>query len=188
MPFTFSECELPGLVIIEPRVFPDSRGFFMESFKESDFLKAGIDARFVQDNHSLSSKNVVRGLHFQLPPAAQAKLVRVVRGAVWDVAVDLRKGSSSFGRWHGLELSENNLRMLYIPEGFAHGFISLMDNTHLLYKCSSEYNPSYDSGIRWDDPEISISWPAASPLVSEKDAVLPLLSQIRGSLPSEWKK
>ncbi len=187
MPFTFSECDIPGLVVIEPRVFPDSRGFFMESFKESDFLKAGIDIRFVQDNHSVSSKNVVRGLHFQKPPAAQAKLVRVVRGVVWDVAVDLRTGSPTFGRWFGIELSETNRRMFYIPAGFGHGFIALVDDTHLLYKCSAEYSPADDGGVRWDDPDIGIKWPVENPLVSEKDALLPRLSAVRAFLPSDWR-
>lgn len=178
MPFTFTHCNIPGLLIVEPRVFPDSRGFFMESYKESDFRGEGIDMPFVQDNHSVSSRDVARGLHFQAPPAAQAKLVRVVRGRIWDVAVDLRVGSPTFKRWHGLELSEDNRLMFYIPRGFAHGFVALTDDAHLLYKCDAEYSPAHDGGIRWDDPDLAIEWPVARPLVSEKDAALPFLSGI----------
>lgn len=175
MPFNFKKCEIPGLIIIEPRVFDDDRGFFMESFKKSDFVANGINVDFNQDNHSYSSKNVLRGLHFQLAPFSQAKLVRVVKGKGWDVAVDLRSESPTFKQWFGLELSEENKTMFFIPEGFAHGFAALTDEVHLLYKCSNEYSQQHDGGIRWDDPDIAVKWPVTDPLLSDKDRELPLL-------------
>jgi len=175
MPFVFNKCEIPGLVIIEPRAFSDDRGFFLESYKKSDFVKNGIDVEFLQDNHSLSSKGVLRGLHYQKPPYTQAKLVRVVKGRAWDVAVDIRKNSPTYKKWVGVELSEENRKMFYIPEGFAHGFLALTDEVHLLYKCSNEYSPSRDAGIIWDDPELAIEWPFNKPLLSDKDLVLPYL-------------
>ena len=178
MPFSFVNTPLPGVVIIEPRVFNDERGFFLESYKKSDFIENGISTEFLQDNHSLSSKNILRGLHFQNPPFEQAKLVRAVKGAVWDVAVDIRKDSPYFKKWFGLELSEENKKMLYIPEGFAHGFLALTDEVHLLYKCSNEYSAKHDAGIIWNDPDIGIKWPADNPVLSEKDRELPLLRDI----------
>jgi dTDP-4-dehydrorhamnose 3,5-epimerase len=178
MPFTFINLEIEGLVLVEPRVFPDERGFFLESYKESEFVKAGLPHRFVQDNHSLSNKNVIRGLHFQYEPRAQGKLVRVVGGLVWDVAVDLRAGSPTYKKWLGIELSAANNKMLYIPPGFAHGFAAITDDVHLLYKCTEEYDPKLDAGIRWDDPEIGIEWPVRKPIVSDKDRVLPLLKDL----------
>ena len=173
MPFVFNKCEIPGLVIIEPRAFADDRGFFLESYKRSDFVKNGIDAEFLQDNHSLSSKGVLRGLHYQKPPYTQAKLVRVIKGSAWDVAVDIRKNSPTYKKWFGIELSEENRRMFYIPEGFAHGFLALTDEVHLLYKCSNEYSPSHDAGIIWNDPELAIEWPVDEPSLSDKDLILP---------------
>lgn len=178
MPFTFTNLDINGLVLVEPRVFPDDRGFFLESYKESDFIRAGIPFHFVQDNHSLSVRNVIRGLHFQRSPRAQGKLVRVVRGAMWDVAVDLRKDSPTYKQWLGMELSDENNRMLYIPPGFAHGFQALTDDVHLLYKCTVEYDSVCDGGIRWDDPDIGVSWPVPGPIVSEKDAMLPFLKDL----------
>jgi len=175
MPFTFIKCEIDGPVIIEPRVFGDDRGFFLESYKKSDFLSSGIDVEFSQDNHSLSSKGVLRGLHYQKPPFAQAKLLRVVKGAAWDVAVDIRKNSPTYKKWIAVELSGENKKMLYIPEGFAHGFVALTDEVQLMYKCSNEYSPQYDAGIIWNDPELAVKWPVISPVLSEKDLVLPLL-------------
>lgn len=173
MPFNFIETPIKDLIIIEPRVFADGRGFFMETYKKSDFVKAGITEDFVQDNHSFSSKGVLRGLHFQTGSSAQGKLVRVVKGAVWDVAVDLRVGSLTFGKWHGVELTQENNRMFYIPPGFAHGFVTLVDNTHFLYKCTAEYNPAADSGIIWNDSDIGIEWPLTEGLsFSDKDLVL----------------
>jgi dTDP-4-dehydrorhamnose 3,5-epimerase len=178
MPFTFKNLEIEGLVLVEPRVFPDERGFFLESYKESEFVKAGLPHRFVQDNHSLSNKNVIRGLHFQYEPRGQGKLVRVVGGSVWNVAVDLRAGSPTYKKWLGIELSGGNNKMLYIPPGFAHGFAAITDDVHLLYKCTEEYDPKLYAGIRWDDPEIGIEWPVRKPIVSDKDRVLPLLKDL----------
>jgi len=177
MPFNFKKLSLDDVVLIEPRVFPDERGFFMESFKSSDFKNAGLDLYFVQDNHSLSQRGVIRGLHYQLPPKAQGKLVRVVKGAVYDVAVDIRKKSPTYLKWVAEELSDENHRMLYIPPGFAHGFAALTDEVHLVYKCTEEYAPQCDRGIRWDDPEIGIAWKIDAPIVSDKDRALPLSSE-----------
>ena len=178
MPFQFSSGELPGIVLIEPRVFFDERGFFLETFKNSDFTAAGIIEPFVQDNQSRSARGVVRGLHFQKDPHAQGKLVRVCRGAVWDVAVDIRPFSETFGKWTAVELSEKNRRMCYIPPGFAHGFLALEDDTELQYKCTAEYDADSEAGIRWDDPDIAIDWPFTDMLVSGKDAQLPFLRDL----------
>lgn len=177
MPFKMRTTPIDGLLVIEPKVFADERGFFMESFKASDFAAFGITQDFVQDNHSKSRKGVIRGLHFQRAPYAQGKLVRVTRGRAWDVAVDLRKGSPTFGTWCAVELSADNHLLFWIPEGFAHGFLALEDDTELLYKCTAEYNPTSDGGVRWNDPDIGVAWPqiGVSPLISSKDAVLPLL-------------
>jgi len=181
MPFTFTKTPIEGLVIIEPRAFPDERGYFVESYKQSDFEKAGILGPFVQDNHSRSKRGVLRGLHFQRPPYAQGKLVRVSRGRAWDVAVDLREGSPTFGKYFALELSESNRLMFWIPAGFAHGFLALEDDTELQYKCTAEYNAASDGGLRWNDPDIAIAWPdiGIPPLVSAKDAALPTLREVR---------
>lgn len=159
MPFSFREASLPGILIVEPRLFPDERGSFMESYKASDFDRAGIAGPFVQDNHSISSRGTVRGLHFQRGAAAQGKLVRVIRGRAWDVAVDLRRSSPTFGKWYGLELSAENRLQFWIPEGFAHGFVALEEGTELQYKCTAEYAPMAEGGIRWDDPTLGIHWP-----------------------------
>ena len=185
MPFTFKPAPLDGLVIVEPRVFDDERGFFYESYKASEFRSNGIDASFVQDNHSFSSKGVVRGLHFQIRPKAQGKLVRVVAGRVWDVAVDLRPESSTFGQAFGVELSGDNRRMFYVPPGFAHGYVTLEQSTHFLYKCTAEYSPAHERGVRYDDADLGIDWQVEDPVVSERDAVLPTLGEIRENL-SEW--
>jgi dTDP-4-dehydrorhamnose 3,5-epimerase len=178
MPFTFTNLEISGLVLIEPRLFPDERGFFLESYKESEFIQGGVSDRFVQDNHSLSKKNVLRGLHFQRQPHAQGKLVRVIRGNVWDVMVDLRKDSPTYKRWVGIELSDQNNRMIFIPPGFAHGFVALSEDAHLLYKCTEEYDPVLDGGIRWNDPDIGVRWPVQEPIVSDKDKSLPFLREL----------
>jgi len=179
MPATFTRLALEGLILIEPRAFPDERGFFMETYKKTEYSANGLDAAFVQDNHSFSAKGVVRGLHFQLPPNAQGKLVRVPVGRVWDVAVDVRRGSPTFGRWVGAELSDENRKMLWIPAGFAHGFVALSETAHLMYKCTAEYDKASESGIRWDDPDLAIEWPEKASSVSAKDAVLPLLREAR---------
>jgi dTDP-4-dehydrorhamnose 3,5-epimerase len=172
-----SETGLPGVLMITPKVFPDDRGFFFESFKTSDFEKADLPTNFVQDNFSFSKKNVIRGLHYQKNPKAQGKLVTVFKGSIWDVAVDIRRRSPSFLKWISVELNDLNHAMLYIPPGFAHGFVSLTDNVHLLYKCTNEYDPQADAGIRWDDPDIAIPWPVKHPILSEKDRRLPFVNQ-----------
>ncbi len=161
---------IPDLLILEPKVFGDARGFFFESFNASSFRQAtGLDATFVQDNHSRSQKGVLRGLHYQIRQP-QGKLVRVVRGAVFDVAVDIRQSSPAFGRWLGIELTEDNHRQVWIPPGFAHGFVVLTDSAEFLYKTSAYYAPDYERCILWNDPAIGIQWPlAGDPLVSDKD-------------------
>ena len=158
--------------LIEPRVFGDDRGFFLESYNAQAFADAGIDAVFVQDNHSRSAKGVLRGLHYQIGPA-QGKLVRVVAGAVYDVAVDMRRSSPKFGQWVGQELSAENKAMFWVPEGFAHGFVALADGTELLYKCTALYNPAAEHCLAWDDPTVGVDWrlDGHAPLVSAKDAV-----------------
>ena len=160
---------LPGVVIVEPAVFGDDRGWFMESFNEARWL-ATLQAqgqppsrRFVQDNHSCSQAGVLRGLHYQLPPHAQGKLVRVVKGAAYDVAVDIRRGSATFGQWVGVTLDAVHHRQLWIPEGFAHGFMALEDDTHFLYKTTDVYAKDCERALRWDDPQLAITWPAAGP-------------------------
>jgi dTDP-4-dehydrorhamnose 3,5-epimerase len=161
---------IPGLVLLEPRIFRDSRGYFLEAFRKEMLIAAGIDAEFVQDNESGSAKNVLRGLHFQLPPHAQGKLVRVVRGAAQDVAVDLRVNSPTYGKWHSEILSVDNKRMMWVPEGFAHAFLTLEDNTVFQYKCSAYYHPGSERTIRWNDPALAIVWASDHPIVSDKDS------------------
>lgn len=180
MPFIFSTCSIPDLLLIQPKLFFDERGFFMESYKYIDFAKNGITDTFVQDNHSRSKRGTLRGLHFQKAPHAQGKLVRVTRGAVWDVAVDLRPDSSTYGKWYAVELSEENSLMFWIPVGFAHGFVALEDDTEIQYKCTAEYYAQSDAGIRWDDPDLAIAWPdiGIPYTISEKDKKLPLLMEI----------
>lgn len=176
MPAEFRAGPLAGLVIVQPRVFPDDRGFFFEAFKASEYHQAGIPELFTQDNHSRSTKGVLRGLHLQREPHAQGKLVRVSLGAVWDVAVDLRPGSPTLGQWFGLELSAENRTMFYIPPGFAHGFLTLSEVAEFQYKCTAEYHKASEAGVRWDDPRLAIAWPRLDVpyLVSEKDQSLPL--------------
>lgn len=171
-----SQTSLPGVLLIEPKVFRDDRGFFLETYHAVRFREAGIDAEFVQDNHSRSARGVVRGLHYQ-EPKPQGKLVRCTRGALFDVAVDIRRGSPTFGRWYGVELSEQNQRMLWIPPGFAHGFCAIEDGSDLVYKCTELYDGSADRVILWNDPAIGIEWPIASPILSPKDAAAPRLSE-----------
>lgn len=182
MGFIFHKTELDGVIFVEPKVFGDSRGFFMETYKASEFAENGIDIKFNQDNHSKSTKGVIRGLHFQYYPKPQAKLVRCYRGKIFDVAVDIRPDSKNFGKWFGVELSEENKKMLYIPEGFAHGFSVLSDEAEVLYKASNEYAPECDAGIRWNDEELNINWQVETPLVSEKDKILPTLSEYKNKL------
>lgn len=166
------ECNIPGPLILEPRVFGDDRGFFMESWNAEAFAKAGLDLTFVQDNHSRSQKGVLRGLHFQ-NPGPQGKLVRVVRGAVFDAVVDLRRSSPTFGKWTGVVLSAENKRTFWVPEGFAHGFLTLEDDTDFLYKCTAPYAPQHEASLAWDDPTVGIEWPldGIEPKLSAKDGV-----------------
>ena len=174
-----AEIESPRPVVLEPKVYGDERGHFFESFNAEEFAESvepGID--FVQDNQSRSARHVLRGLHYQLEPRAQGKLVRVVRGAVFDVAVDIRQSSPTFGEWFGIELSEDNYKQLWVPPGFAHGFLALTDPADLVYKVTDYYSPEHDRSIRWDDPDIGIEWPIdGAPILSEKDASAPYLAE-----------
>ncbi|MBN1309306.1 MAG: dTDP-4-dehydrorhamnose 3,5-epimerase [Chitinispirillaceae bacterium] len=172
----FIATDIDGLMKIQPVVHGDRRGFFLEWYSHAAFEKAGIACRFVQDNHSYSQEaGVLRGLHFQTPPFTQAKLIRVTQGGIFDVAVDLRAKSPTFGRWRGFELSAANFTMLFIPAGFAHGFCTLQPTTHVEYKVDAPYTPQHESGIIWNDPQLAVSWPTAQPVLSPKDAHLPLL-------------
>lgn len=182
MGFNFIPTELKEVVIIEPKFFGDHRGFFSETYKKSEFAAASINLDFVQDNHSCSSKGVLRGLHYQLPPYQQGKLIRVIKGAVWDVAVDIRPNSPTFKKWVGVTLSSENRKMFYIPPGFAHGFLSLSDETHFLYKCTAEYAPSYEGAINYLDPQLAINWPLnqiENLQISDKDKIAPMLSEAK---------
>lgn len=161
------ETPIPGLLIIEPRVFADERGYFFESFNEAAFEKNGLVSCYLQDNESKSQRGVIRGLHYQLAPYAQTKLVRVIQGSVYDVAVDLRQGSPTFGQWYGLEISAENKKQLYIPKGFAHGFSVLSEHAIFSYKCDNLYHPASERGIRFDDPQLGIDWQ-----INEADAVI----------------
>jgi dTDP-4-dehydrorhamnose 3,5-epimerase len=169
------ETKLEGLVLIEPTVHGDERGFFVETFRESDFRELGIDVAFVQDNHSRSSGSVLRGIHMQ---RGQAKLVRCPSGRIWDVAVDLRPESSSYKRWEGVELDGVSHRQLFIPDGFGHGFCVLSKSADVLYRVSSYYDPELETGIAWDDPEIGIDWPIPDPVLSERDRSAPRLAEV----------
>ncbi len=175
MPFRFERLEIPDLVLVEGKAFEDPRGFFREVWKRPEFAAFGIADDFVQDNHSHSVRGTLRGLHYQKPPKAQAKLVMVLAGEVFDVAVDLRKGSPTFGRWAGVGLSAATGRMLYVPAGFAHGFCVTSAEADVFYKVTAEYAPELDRGVRWDDPAIGVRWPVADPVLSAKDGRLPLL-------------
>lgn len=174
--FTFTPVPIPGIIIIEPKVFGDDRGFFMEYYNKDAFAACGFHELFVQDNHSRSKKGVIRGLHYQLPPAPMGKLVKVVRGKIFDVGVDIRRGSPTLGKWYGEILTGENHRMLYFPPGFAHGFLSLEDDSEVIYKCTGMWSPENERGIRWSDPEIGIKWPldkAGKVNVSGKDQLFP---------------
>lgn len=169
--------EIQDLLIIKPRVFEDDRGYFFESYNRGAFIDQGIKATFVQDNESRSGKNVLRGLHFQKPPFSQGKLVRVMRGSVLDVAVDLRKNSPTYGKWASIVLTDKNKWMYWVPEGFAHGFLTLEDNTVFFYKCTNVYNRESEGAIRWNDPSLNIDWGLAEePILSEKDKVSPFFA------------
>lgn len=174
---------LPGVLIIEPRVFGDQRGWFFESYHERRYAEAGLPSRFVQDNHSRSAPGTVRGLHYQVK-RGQGKLVRCVRGMIFDVAVDIRRGSPTFGKWLGVELSEDNKRQLYIPPGFAHGFCVPQELSEVEYKCTDFYVPEDESGVIWNDPTIGIKWAVADPIISEKDSRYLPLAPDRADLPA----
>lgn len=172
------ETKLPGVILLEPRVFTDNRGFFYENYNAKTFKESGIEAVFIQDNHSRSAYGTVRGLHYQKGSASQAKLVRCTLGSVYDVAVDLRQGSKTFGQWCGYVLSAENKFQLYIPRGFAHGFSVLSETAEFQYKCDNLYAPAEDRGIRWDDPSLGIDWQVKEPIISPKDAKLPFFKDV----------
>ncbi len=179
--------KIDGLIIIEPSVFGDERGYFMETYNEEEFHKAGLTMKFVQDNESKSSKGVLRGLHFQRK-FSQGKLVRVTKGEVYDVGVDLRQGSKTYGQWAGVLLTEENKTMFYVPEGFAHGFLVVSDEAVFNYKCTNFYAPEYDGGIRWNNPDIGVEWPLddiGEPMLSDKDKTSPFLREIKDTLRFE---
>ena len=181
-PLKIEPAEIPDVLLVTPHVFKDDRGFFMETWHERKFREQGLDLRFVQDNHSKSRRGTLRGLHFQ-NPHPQGKLVRVVVGAVYDVAVDIRRGSPTFAKWVGAELSAENKLSLYVPPGFAHGFCVLSDAAEFVYKCADFYAPEHEHGIIWNDPQIAIQWPIADPILSEKDAGYPTLAECEEALP-----
>jgi dTDP-4-dehydrorhamnose 3,5-epimerase len=176
MPFRFSRLDLPEVILIEPQAFPDDRGFFMETYKYSEFSRYGMAERFSQCNHSHSSRHTLRGLHYQKAPRAQAKLVRVVLGEIFDVVVDIRKGSPRYGRWLGVPLSADNKKMLYVPTGFAHGACVVSEEASLLYMVTEEYAPECEAGVIWNDPALAIEWPVEAPLLSTRDRGWPRLS------------
>ena len=179
MPFCFSHTDLPGLTVIEPKAFCDHRGFFMETYKQSEFAAAGINETFVQCNRSQSTKGTLRGLHFQRSPGAQGKLVQALSGEIYDVAVDLRRGSRTYRKWLGVLLSAVNKKMLYVPVGFAHGFCVVSDVAEVEYKVNTFYSPPDERGLQWNDPNIGIDWPVAEPIVSERDRGQPSLREAR---------
>jgi dTDP-4-dehydrorhamnose 3,5-epimerase len=179
-----SRTRLSGPILIEPQVFGDGRGFFFESFRRDRYGAAGIDADFVQDNHSRSIRGTIRAFHFQADPG-QPKLVRVARGRAWDVVVDIRRSSPTFGEWESFELDDERNLQLYVPIGFAHGFCALSDVADLVYKVANYYDPATERGIVWDDPDLGIPWPTDQPIVSERDRHNPTLAQIAGELP-DW--
>ncbi|REK55423.1 MAG: dTDP-4-dehydrorhamnose 3,5-epimerase [Thermobacillus sp.] len=180
------ETMLPGAKLIEPAVFGDHRGFFMESYNEEVFRRHGITHKFVQDNHSLSVEaGVLRGLHYQLNPKAQTKLIRVTAGAIYDVIVDIRQGSPTYGKWQGFILSSANKRQLLVPKGFAHGFCTLVPNTEVQYKVDEFYSPEHDRGIAWNDPSLGIDWPTSAPILSEKDGKHPQLAEAENNFVYE---
>ena len=177
MAYNVRKTELEGLLVIEPSVYSDERGFFVEKYRSSDFKAAGLPYDFVQIGHSFSKRDVLRGMHFQLRSAPMGKLVNVIEGGIFDVAIDVRKDSGTYKKWFGIELTGSNCLMLYIPEGFAHGFVVLEDRTHVIYAFTGEYSKPAERGINWNDPSIGIKWPVKNPILSEKDRVAPLLDE-----------
>jgi len=176
--FEFEKLEIEGLVLVKPMVFGDNRGFFLESYKKSEFVKNGIDVEFIQDNHSKSTKGVLRGLHYQALPKMQAKLIRCTKGKILDVAVDLRQNSKTFGKYVKVELSEENKNMFFIPEGFAHGFVVLSDEAELLYKTNAEFSAELDRGLLWCDETVNVDWGVDAPILSDKDKIQPRLNEL----------
>jgi dTDP-4-dehydrorhamnose 3,5-epimerase len=185
MPFQFERLKIQDVILVTARHFADDRGFFLESYKQSEFAENGIPWTFVQDNRSHSTHRVLRGLHYQMQPKAQGKLVMALAGEIFDVAVDIRQNSPTYGKWVGATLSADRFNMLYIPVGFAHGFCVLSERADVLYKVTDEYSASLDRGIRWDDPQIGIDWPMADPILSEKDALLPCLGDAENNFRFE---
>lgn len=178
MPFGFKRLDIPDVILIQPKVFEDERGFFMETYKYPDFVEFGIKDHFLQYNHSRSiKKGILRGLHYQKDPMAQGKLVSVVIGEIFDVAVDIRKSSPYYGKWLGVIMSSKNKNMLFIPPGFAHGFCTLSDVTEIIYQCTNIYSPEDERGIIWNDPNLKIDWPVKNPVLSEKDSSFPTLDK-----------
>jgi len=175
MPFRFTPTDISGVIVIDPPVFPDDRGFFMESYKRSEFAAGGINETFVQCNQSKSARGILRGLHYQKNPKAQAKLVRALSGEIYDVAVDLRKGSSTYGKWTTVILSAENKKMLFVPVGFAHGLCVTSADAEMLYMTTEEYAPDLEAGVLWDDPDLAIEWPVANPVLSARDRAWPRL-------------
>lgn len=178
MPFSFSRLSIPEVIVVDKTFFSDERGFFLENFKESDFVSNGINTKFVQDNISHSIKGVLRGLHYQKQPKAQGKLVTAIKGEIFDVAVDIRKNSPTFGKWVAEILSDKNHKSLYVPEGFAHGFCVMSNEAEVFYKVNNEYSSENERGIIWNDPQLNINWPTKQPIVSSKDLELPRLDEI----------
>jgi dTDP-4-dehydrorhamnose 3,5-epimerase len=178
MPFTFEPLAIPDVILVQPRHFEDDRGWFMETYRASVFAANGIEPNFAQDNCSFSERGVLRGLHFQRPPKAQGKLIRVLSGEIYDVAVDIRPTSPTYGQWVAKVLSAENRRQIYVPPGFAHGFCVLGESASIVYKATAEYAPDLEGGIRWDDPQIGVPWPIAEPVLSAKDARLPFLRDL----------
>ncbi len=177
MPFIVKALSIPDVILIEPKIFQDNRGCFFEIFRESDFNNANLPVRFPQYNFSLSKKNVIRGLHYQKHPKTQGKIITVLKGRIWDVAVDIRKNSPTYLKWLSLELDDENRFMLYIPPGFAHGFLALSEDVHIIYKCTNEYDSKLDAGICWNDPDIGIVWPVKNPILSYRDVRLPYIKE-----------
>ncbi|MCU6600467.1 dTDP-4-dehydrorhamnose 3,5-epimerase [Peribacillus frigoritolerans] len=183
-----TESKLSGIKLLEPKVFGDHRGFFMESYNEIVFDELGFNVKFVQDNHSLSKNaGVIRGMHYQVNPKAQTKLIRVLTGAIYDVVIDIRKGSPTYGQWEGFILSEHNKRQLLVPKGFAHGFCTITENVNVVYKVDELYSPEHDSGIAWDDDDLGIDWPISNPILSDKDSNYPKLKNADNNFVWEWK-
>lgn len=178
MPFEFEKLKIEGLILVKPKVFGDNRGFFIESYKKSEFIANGINCEFIQDNHSKSTKGVLRGLHYQIEPKSQAKLLRCTKGRILDVAVDLRKNSKTFGKYYKVELSEENKFMFFIPRGFAHGFLVLSDEAELMYKTDNEYSAELDRGLLWCDSDVNVDWGTDNPILSDKDKIQPALKEI----------